>query len=288
VNNMSDIIGGFTVLMSVYRNDDLELFNKAVESVFVNTICPNAMILTVDGTVPVELANRIEYYESKYKIQVVRLSTNCGLANALNEGMRYVDTKWVIRADADDYNHPDRFEKLLERIKLQPDLSLLGSAIDEYDRSGELVARRNVPIDHADICQFLRRRNPFNHMAVAFRLDMVKTCGGYPNIHLKEDYALWASMISAGAITANVPDVLVDVTAGRDMYRRRGGPRYAKSEIQLQRHLVAKQIKSRTTALIDGIMRASVFLMPNTVRGLIYEKILRDNIKKTIMRKAIK
>jgi hypothetical protein len=128
---------------------------------------------------------------------------------------------------------------------------------------------------HQEIVVYARYRNPFNHMTVAYRSRLARICGGYPQIHLKEDYALWASMIGAGAKTQNLPDPLVHATAGVDMYRRRGGLRYALAEINLQRHLVRCGLKGTTSAALHGLLRASVFLMPAVLRGWIYEKYLR-------------
>ena len=47
---MEDI--NFTVLMSTYWNDNPILLEKAIESVYENTIKPDFFILTIDGPVP--------------------------------------------------------------------------------------------------------------------------------------------------------------------------------------------------------------------------------------------
>lgn len=98
---------------------------------------------------------------------------------------------------------------------------------------------------------------------------------GYPDIHLKEDYALWASIFACGAKAANMPETLVRATTGRDMYRRRGGIRYALAEIALQKHLVNVGLKSKHMAILHGLARSTIFLMPSSIRGWIYKKILR-------------
>ena len=102
-------LGGFTVLMAVYRSDDLGLFERAVKSVYANTVRPDAFVLVVDGPVPEALHNAIMHQQAKYGLEVLYLPTNVGLARALNAGLMRVHTKWVVRADADDYNVRDRF-----------------------------------------------------------------------------------------------------------------------------------------------------------------------------------
>lgn len=264
----------FTVLMAVYEKDKIDLFNRAVASVYSNSVLPHAFILVVDGPVGPELRRQISEYEDRYKMQAIWLPANGGLANALNAGLDEVRTEWVVRADADDFNLLQRFE---EQVKLMsPDFDLIGGAIQEVDNEGQKLAIRRTPASDIEIKKFAKYRNPFNHMTVAFRTELALQCGGYPNIYLKEDYALWALMIKHGARTANTLDILVEATTGRNMYKRRGGWRYANAEIELQRHLVMCGIKRGIPAFFHGIARASIFLMPQLFRGWIYERLLRE------------
>lgn len=267
--------GGFTVLMAVYAKDDISLFERAVISVFENDLQPDAFILVVDGPVPDLLSDSIEYMKSEFGIEVVHLKENSGLAKALNVGFDLVRTEWIVRADADDFNNRSRFSSQAAFLNKSPSIDIFGGAIQEIDRSGNLVAVRRTVEHHDQIIKFAALRNPFNHMTVAFKAEFARRCGGYPNIYLKEDYALWASMLAAGAKTANMPDILVHATAGRDMYRRRGGMRYALAEIALQKHLTQVGLKSKYMAILHGFARSAVYVMPSLIRGLIYEKILR-------------
>jgi len=267
--------GGFTVLMAVYQKDDLVLFERAVKSVYANTLLPDAFVLVVDGPVPEALHNAIMLQQAEYGIEVLYLPANVGLARALNAGLMQVHTKWVVRADADDYNVPDRFALQAAVMQSENSVDLVGGAIQEVEPDGKQLAVRRTVERHAEILHYAAYRNPFNHMTVAYRTELALRCGGYPNIHLKEDYALWAQMLASGARVLNLPDVLVLATAGKDMYRRRGGLRYALAEVSLQRHLVRTGLKSPLAALLQGLSRATVFLLPSVIRGWIYERLLR-------------
>lgn len=274
-NHQAGMPGGFTVLMAVYGKDDPGLFSKAVNSVYANDLRPDHMVLIVDGPVPEGLSVKIDTVESRFGVEVVRLEKNCGLSEALNEGLQHVQTEWVVRADADDYNLPQRFSRIADLLRSQPDLDLVGSAILELERDGTPVARRVMPETQQAIRKFMERRNPFNHMTVAFRHSLVVSCGGYPSVYLREDYALWVKMIMGGARSANLADVLVHATAGRDMYSRRSGWRYARGERELQGLMVRLGVKSRMRGWFDGIVRSSVFVAPSLLRRLVYERVLR-------------
>jgi glycosyltransferase involved in cell wall biosynthesis len=211
----------FTILMAVYKGDCALLLERALSSVFSNNLLPNAMVLVVDGPVSTEIQQVIDRYSVKPGVLVLALPVNKGLAFALNAGLALVETEWVVRADADDLNRPTRFETLHDAM--EDSVDLIGSSIHEIERDGQLIAERRLPLNHDEIAKFMLRRNPFNHMSVAFRSSLARQCGGYPYLHLREDYGLWIRMHARGARMRNLPQVLVDATTGRDMYARRGG-----------------------------------------------------------------
>ena len=263
----------FTVLIAVYKNDIPDLFEKALLSIYVNTLPPTQVLLIVDGPIPELTTTIIKQYEKERGLEVLYLESNVGLAKALNIGLRNIKTEWVIRADSDDINFSNRFENLAPYMNDSYDL--LGSAIQEVDSLGVKLGIRAPPLKQTEIIKFARMRNPFNHMSVAFRVSLAISCGGYPDIYLKEDYGLWTSMLSAGARVINLSTPLVLVTAGNSMYKRRGGLRYVYAEIKLQKHLISKGISNIFFALIYGLSRSAVYLIPNQVRGIIYSLFLR-------------
>ena len=122
----------------------------------------------------------------------------------------------------------------------------------------------------------LRRRNPFNHMTVCFRRDFIRAIGGYPAIALKEDYALWAKAIARGARVANLPQVLVRARAGSELVLRRGGLRYARSELALQALLWREGGQSAWSSLLAGCARAAVFAVPPVLRQFVYRRASRS------------
>jgi hypothetical protein len=263
----------FTVLMAVYKKDDPFLFRKALASIFSNNLQPEELVVVADGELTDILLSIISDFKKEHPLKLVSLPSNVGLSHALNAGLYTIKTEYTIRADADDFNYPDRFKVLAD--KLRQGYDLVGSAIREVDEAGVEVAFRSCPLTEDEIRQFVRRRNPFNHMTVGFRTAIVLEAGGYPSIHLKEDYALWATLLAKDCRVCNLNSVLVDATAGKEMFQRRGGLRYAMAEVELQRHLVRCGLKSLLNALIDGALRAMIFLAPNAVRELVYLKFLR-------------
>ena len=138
--------------------------------------------------------------------------------------------------------------------KEHPEAALLGGTIQERSKNGKKLSIRRTPLSHQKILKYVIKRNPFNHMTVAFRTNVVRSLGGYPDLHLREDYGLWIKILSAGFFSQNTEAILVDATTGSDMYKRRGGWRYAKAELQLQRYLIHYGFKNNIRAFFDGFI----------------------------------
>jgi glycosyltransferase involved in cell wall biosynthesis len=271
---MKQYPGGLTVLMALYWKDDPFIFRKAVLSVFANSILPDDFILVIDGPLDKNLELEISLLKLDFNITTIYLATNMGLAIALNEGLKYVTTEWVARADSDDINLPNRFEtQLFYALK---GYDLIGGSIQEVDKNGNFLALRSVPTDQSDIIKYLQFRSPFNHMTVIFRTSKVNLVGGYPKIFMKEDYALWALLMKQDCRLVNSNEILVHATTGLDMYKRRGGLKYIISEFHLQIFLYKMGIKNLFFASLHCFIRSFVFMLPSRIRGLIYINFLRE------------
>ena len=269
----------FSVAMSVYRNDNPEDFKIAVYSISTHqTFMPNEIIVVVDGPIPQILEETImELKRDIPIIKIIRLSENRGHAVARQTGLEATSSNWVALMDADDISLPDRFEKQLRFIAAYPDVAVLGGQIDEFiGNPSNMVGRREVPVTNQSIYHYFRRRCPFNQVSVILNKDAVLKAGGYQDWYCNEDYYLWIRMAEAGCKFANLPDVLVNVRVGKDMYARRGGWKYFKSEKRLQDYMLKKKMISLPLYLFNVVVRFGVQVaMPNKVRGFIFQKIFR-------------
>lgn len=265
----------FSVLISVYYRESPQALAIALQSLQEQTLAPAEIVLVKDGPLTPDLDAVVDRYSATLRLRVVALPLNVGLARALNAGLEAATQPWIMRFDSDDYCLPERVEIQTRRIAAG-DVDLLGAQIAEFDLDPSRPARgRRVPCTHAEILRFGARRNPFNHMTVCFKRADVVAAGGYPQIHLMEDYGLWMTLIARGARTANCSEVLVHARVGNGMVARRGGLAYVRSEWVLQHHLHQLGLKSRLAALRDGIVRSAVFLAPVRLREAIYAQILR-------------
>lgn len=263
----------FTVLMCTYYKDDPYLLKQSIESVFKNSVKPNFFILTVDGPIPKSNENIIKFISKKYPIQLNILKKNIGLALALNSALKLVKTNWIARADSDDINLKDRFQK---QLKLSNKFDVIGSNILEIDQNGKLPKlTKKVPISNAEIKRYLKLRNPINHMTAFYKTELLNSVGGYPNIYHREDYALWAKLIEKGAIFHNIDDILVHVNGGESLYKRRRGIKNAIAESKLQLLLYRCKIKPLSLAILHLFVRIFFLLLPSKIIEKIYVEKFR-------------
>lgn len=269
--------------MSVYGKDAAEHFDRALESITTaQTILPDEIVLVVDGPVDQEIDGVIEKYSQLYNImQVVRLPENKGLGNALRLAVEKSSYPLIARMDSDDVSVPDRFERQLEAFEQDGELDIVGGDITEFvGEEDNIVGKREVPMSYNDIVRYMKKRCPFNHMSVMYKKEAVLRAGNYQDWFWNEDYYLWLRMFQADCKFSNTGTVLVNVRTGEDMYRRRGGRKYFKSERKLQKYMRKNRIIGFGTYCANVCKRFVVqVLLPNKLRGWIFRKFARKPVK---------
>ena len=273
----------FSVAISVYKNDNPEFFDRALESITdLQTIKPNEIVLVVDGPVPNSINDVIDTYSAKYNFNVIRLEINCGLGNALRIATENAKFDFVARMDSDDISAPDRFEQELQFLENNDELDVVGGNITEFvGDENNIVSTREVPLADMDIKKYMKKRCPINHVSVMFKKQSVLGAGGYLDWHYNEDYYLWIRMQLKGYCFANTGTNLVNVRTGPDMYARRGGKEYYLSEKGLQRFMLENKMIGHWTYFSNCAKRFFVqIILPNKLRGWFFRHFARRSNKK--------
>lgn len=271
----------FSVSMCVYGGDNPEFFDAAVESVVRQSVPPAEIVLTVDGPIPQTIQAVIDKYRSTLKeisFQVIYLERNMGHGPARRTSFDHCTHRLIALMDADDLSLPERFRKQLDCFAADPGLDIVGGTIQEFvDVPEQVAGRRVVPLTDGEIKDYMKRRCPMNQMTVMFQKAAVAQAGGYLDWYCDEDYYLWIRMALAGKKFANLPDVLVYVRVGQEMYSRRGGWRYFRSEAKLQRLMLQKGIIGPGRYGLNVAQRLVLqVLMPNRLRGFLFRKLARE------------
>ena len=273
----------YSFLASIYKNTKTDEMEVCVESMINQTVPPEQIVIVIDGPIGNELLDYVNDLKEKAPelYTLVPLETNHGLGLALREGMLYCRNEFVARIDTDDINVLDRCEKQLAIMMEDPSLSVCGSNIKEFIGDvTNIVAERVVPEKHKDICKYLKKRCPINHMTAMLRKSDVEKAGGYLHWHYNEDSYLWARMYLARCRFYNIQESLVYARVGKEMYQRRGGYKYYKSERDLFRFMRKNKIINGIEYLVAVMIRFIVqVLMTNRVRQWFFKTFARSTTK---------
>ena len=264
--------------MCVYYKDRPEWLQLSIESMLNQTVPPGEILIVEDGVLPQSLETVIRTFTEKYPrvFHIITLETNQGLGAALHAGLAECSNELVARMDSDDISKSDRLEKQLSAFESDPELSIVGSSVDEFiDDPDHVVSRRVLPENHEDIIRFAHRRNPFNHPSIMFKKSDVLLCGNYQPFHLLEDYYLWVRMLSRGKKAKNLPESLLYMRISRDFYKRRGGLQYYISIFHLRTYMYRYGFSNFRDYLFGIVGHFIICMIPNRIRRWAYQNLAR-------------
>src|SRR5258708_37005260 len=98
--------------------------------------------------------------------------------------------------------------------------------------------------------------DPFNPQTVVSRRRAVLAAGGYGDLPLMEDFALFARMLAVGARAVNVAEPLVFYRVGAQAFKRRGGAELLPSALGVQREVRRRGCHSRARTVGHTAARA--------------------------------
>lgn len=273
----------FSVAMSVYKNDKAEWFDVALNSVVKQTVKPNEIVMVVDGPICDELKSVIEKYDcicknNNIKMNTIYLKTNQGHGNASKIALENSSNEIVARMDSDDISTPNRFEQQIKIMSENPNIDIVGGDISEFiGADNNIVAKRIVPVSDIEIKKYLKIRCPLNHVSVMYRKKAVLDAGNYQDLFCNEDYWLWIRMVEKGCKMMNTGTTLVNVRVGKDMYKRRGGVNYFKSELFLQKYMLKHKMISLPIFISNTLKRLIVqVFLPNHIRAWVFKAFARS------------
>lgn len=269
----------YSVTMSVYKNDNPELFEIALNSIINQSVPPSEIVLVIDGPVSEGIEKKLVLFGKNPIIKIVRSEYNQGLGLARAMGVLNCTNEWIGVMDSDDLSVLNRFELQLKYIKEHPETDLLGGQIEEFiDELNNIVGKRTVPLDNKSIYKYLKYRQPLNHMTLFFKKKSVMEVGNYEHWYLDEDYFLICKMAKAKMIFANLPETLCYVRVGNEMYARRGSYKYFLSEKKLQDWMLENHLINVFQWTFNVSARFFVqVILSNGLRSFFFKKVFRKH-----------
>lgn len=266
----------YSVLMTVYKNDNPEYFALALASMIDQTYKPDEIVLVKDGPIPSSLQKVIDGRLNDFEINQVQLAENRGLGLALNEGIKVVRNELIARMDSDDYSMPERCKLQVKEFEKNPNLDIIGCPVKEFvDTIDNVVGVRNVPLTNLEIHKYAKKRDPFNHPTVMYKKSAVLRVGGYSDYRKNQDTDLWIKMLSNGAEGMNLKEAEFRFRFDEGTYKKRKSWINTKILIEIRWKAFKNGFNSFGEFLLVAITQLGVFILPTNFQKFLYKKLLR-------------
>lgn len=269
----------YSVLMSVYKNDDALFLKDALRSIYDDqTVKPDEIVVVFDGPLSERLYDVLDEFKlgKENIVKYYPQDTNKGLGEALRIGAEACTGDYILRMDSDDISDPKRFEKQIRFVESHPEIDVVGTDISEFEYSlNEKMRVRSCPATHNEIVAMGKRRNPMNHVTVCMKRHALEECGGYKTLLLLEDYYLWLHMISAGFTLANIKESLVYVRVGNGFNSKRGSKERIEGWKVLQEYMLKEDMITKKEATLNMLYIRMFVKTPACLKKMAYAKFLR-------------
>lgn len=270
----------YSVLMSVYKNDNPGFLKIALESIYDRqTRKPDEVIVVFDGPLNEPLYSVLEKFREGREdvIKYYPQEVNKGLGEALRIGSELCAGDYLLRMDSDDISDERRFEKQMAFVEAHPGIDVLGTDIAEFSRDPffGISGKRVCPPDHDGIVKMCKRRDPMNHVTTCIKKSALMKAGGYKTLLFLEDYLLWINMIVAGCKLANLNESLVYVRIGNEFYSRRGAKERISGWSKLQDIMLENGMISMFESMLNTLYIRAFVNMPAFAKKNFYKALLR-------------
>ena len=230
-----------SVLLAAHN--DARFLREAIDSVLRQTLADLELIVVDDGSTD-DTAAVIDGLDDR-RVVVIRNETQLGLAASLNRALDQAAGDYVARLDADDVAVPERLARQVDRLRREPRVAAVGSAVTDL---GGVGRRHVMPAGAIPLRWHALFSSPFFHPTVVVDRETLDAHGlRYdPAYEESEDYDLWTRLFAfANGDNLREPLVLKRVHPGQASLRRR--------EVQesFQRRVAVREI-ARVSADVDA------------------------------------
>lgn len=214
-NPKSEVEALISILLPVFNAENT--LEKCLQSIQGQTYTHFEVVVVDDGSADQTSTILSQFAQQDPRIQIFPLLKNAGIVNALNEGLKHCQGKWVARMDADDLMYPDRLEKQLLYMQQHSDVDILGARIKLFRTDAELTAGQiqyqdwsNSLIEDEEIKAEMFAESPMMHPTFFLKKSFYVKMGGYQDNPWAEDYDFLLRAYSENARFAKLEQVLVD------------------------------------------------------------------------------
>lgn len=237
-----------SIVMAAY-NEERDI-GRALDSILAQTFEDWELIVIDDGSTDATAGVVRRYAEKDSRIKHVRNEANLMLPASLNKGIGLAKAKLIARADADDFNLPERLSKQYEYMQAHQEVDVLGTAAYLLDEAGDRVTSFSHPLTHAELSALSFLKIQFFHPSVMIRRRFFDKVGLYDPLYpTAQDKELWLRGLSVGCCYANLPEELIEYSTDGYVKSWRSILRHALSLFRMAKNLKVERGYTQTLLL---------------------------------------
>ncbi len=136
-------------------------------------------------------------------LKIIRKDANTGIVDTMNEGLKRISSKYIVRMDGDDISTPERFQMLVDFMETHPEIGVCSSDIETFGATKEKwIFERDPKMNQAKLIF----GHGIGHASSIFRTKVLKeNCIQYVDKFWRlEDYYLFYSLKKL-TLTTSIP-----------------------------------------------------------------------------------
>ena len=198
-----------SVIMSVYNGE--KYLVQAIDSI-LNQTYQNFEFIIIDDCSTDNSSHILQEYAKKdSRIKIIKKEKNIGIKGFienLNLGISIAEGKYIARMDQDDVSLPERFQKQVDFLENNPEITLVGAQLNLINEQNKITGEAIAALQHRDIVKRITSQIQLFHPVIMFRKDQ--------NIQYREkflyceDYDLYLNLITQGKKLANLNEKLLN------------------------------------------------------------------------------
>lgn len=267
-----------SVVMAVYNGE--RYLKQTIESTLNQTYRDFEFVIVNDASA--DRTKEIIHTYNDPRIKLYDNEKNLGQTKSLNIGLNIAKGKYIARIDAGDVSMPNRFEKQVEFIEENKDITVLGTSAFRYDERGRFIGIDQMPQSQKGRLQRSFFSSPLVHISVLMKRDIIDKIGGYNEEYdVLADYELWCKLIKKGYHLGNLKDIL----AGYMVSPKSFGSKHSMGKSILEASRIIQSNVNSLTSLFISLKDATQlykFLALNmyemTLEDILYTEKLFINI----------
>lgn len=183
--------------------------NDFINSINDSSVLPKELIIVDDGSLDNSIQILKTFSDLSY-LKVIHFEKNRGFCEALNAGIEFASSDYIMRIDPDDITTKNRILTQVNFLEQNREIDIVGSNVIYFHfETKKEILRSNFPVDHSSIeAKYRKGDHGVQHPSTMIRAKVMKAFR-YDQKNMKvEDFEIFARMIKTGHRFANIQEPL--------------------------------------------------------------------------------